>query len=533
MTLQQRKLVSGMIAKEYRRWRQKKGEPTPAQRRQIVRIGHELARRKDPRIPPYDNPLTHSEKERLSDMRKQELEFYKKAPARSWYEGWHGGKIRGYDDVFGAFGSNPLDLGTALVSGAAAGTAAALVNRAARNPEEIYYGRPLVTAIVSDPHAFRPGWGRIRLVARKRRDGKIGWFEATTGKDTGVSGTTLEKAVTNARIAWADWNFRLENPLLQTVMGANPHGHLLSGRSNPNKEEFTPGWQKPTVWDVEVEVWEERDRLHIAIRDKRNEKIIADWWDEDAQQMFEDGFFESGRGLESSVVKYAEDVGILRKRLGNPLTRRESAEILMSSRSGLRAAQEPWRYPEERKFLRGRAHGQAQVVDLYGPRAAGRVARKMMYRAIGHPNPRRSPCPPFCDNPKHGHKRTQKNPPSNRRKVTMPLAKFAAMLQKRGDPEMIRAFQKKIEGYKKWTHGSMPKTVTLETANVPGVTGLWITYDAGREPEALYAMPGNSKRKGAWRHEWGTMPRIKHDPEAGIVLKKLSGSSKISDFYHR
>jgi hypothetical protein len=115
----------------------------------------------------------------------------------------------------------------------------------------------------------------------------------------------------------------------------------------------------------------------------------------------------------------------------------------------------------------------------------------------------------------------------------MSIQKFAAMLQKKGDPKMIAAFKQKINGYKKWTHGTMPKTVTLERKDVPGVNGLWITYGAGKEPESTYVMPGNSKRKGAWKHEWDTMPDIRHDPEAGIILKQLHGSSKISDFYHK
>ena len=46
-------------------------------------------------------------------------------------------------------------------------------------------------------------------------------------------------------------------------------------------------------------------------------------------------------------------------------------------------------------------------------------------------------------------------------------------------------------------------------------------------------MPGNSKRKGAWKHPWDTMPDIKHDPEAGIVITKLRGKSRITDFYHK
>lgn len=62
-----------------------------------------------------------------------------------------------------------------------------------------------------------------------------------------------------------------------------------------------------------VEVWEERDRCHIALWRswKGNDDMVADWWDEDARQMFEDGFFKAGRGFESSVIAYAKEVGII------------------------------------------------------------------------------------------------------------------------------------------------------------------------------------------------------------------------------
>jgi rubrerythrin len=69
----------------------------------------------------------------------------------------------------------------------------------------------------------------------------------------------------------------------------------------------------PTRDQVRVEVWEERDRLHIGIQDKETGNYYADWWDEEARQMFEDGFFKSGGGLENSVLEYAEDTGILAK----------------------------------------------------------------------------------------------------------------------------------------------------------------------------------------------------------------------------
>jgi hypothetical protein len=119
-----------------------------------------------------------------------------------------------------------------------------------------------------------------------------------------------------------------------------------------------------------------------------------------------------------------------------------------------------------------------------------------------------------------------------RRKVTMSLEKFAAMVKAKNDPQMWANFVEKVKGYQKWTHGSMPKKVTLETVDVPGVTGMWITYDMGREPEKLYVMPHGSKRKGAWRHPWEKMPHLKGDPGAGIMLTKTVKGNKITDFLH-
>jgi len=68
---------------------------------------------------------------------------------------------------------------------------------------------------------------------------------------------------------------------------------------------------RPTRDDVRVEVWEERDRLHIGIQDRETGEYIASWWDDEAREMFEQGFFKRGRGLEESVLSYAEGVGLL------------------------------------------------------------------------------------------------------------------------------------------------------------------------------------------------------------------------------
>ena len=61
--------------------------------------------------------------------------------------------------------------------------------------------------------------------------------------------------------------------------------------------------------EVIVTTWEERNRLHIAIEDVENDDILAEWWDDDARQMFEDGFFSS-KDLEGSVIDYAAQMGI-------------------------------------------------------------------------------------------------------------------------------------------------------------------------------------------------------------------------------
>lgn len=65
--------------------------------------------------------------------------------------------------------------------------------------------------------------------------------------------------------------------------------------------------------EVEVSSWEERDRLAVWVTDKRTGKAVAEWWDDDARQMFEDGFFKPGKQLEDSVLDYAEWVGLLAK----------------------------------------------------------------------------------------------------------------------------------------------------------------------------------------------------------------------------
>lgn len=85
-----------------------------------------------------------------------------------------------------------------------------------------------------------------------------------------------------------------------------------TGASGGGSASMSKG-KRPTRDAVRVEIWEERDRLHIGIQDKETGNYIASWWDNEAREMFYQGFFKSGPGLKESVLDYGEDTGLLRK----------------------------------------------------------------------------------------------------------------------------------------------------------------------------------------------------------------------------
>jgi len=78
---------------------------------------------------------------------------------------------------------------------------------------------------------------------------------------------------------------------------------------------------KPTREDVTVDSWVERDRIGIWVTDNRTGETIAEWWDNEAREMFEQGFFKEadytrhqkliGRDFEESVKDYLEGLDVL------------------------------------------------------------------------------------------------------------------------------------------------------------------------------------------------------------------------------
>lgn len=133
-----------------------------------------------------------------------------------------------------------------------------------------------------------------------------------------------------------------------------------------------------------------------------------------------------------------------------------------------------------------------------------------------------------CVESRYGYKRN----PDGKKKVTMPIEKFAQLVKARKDPALWRDFVAKCKGYHKWSHGTWPKKVTIEAIQKPGMQGMWISFDMGREPEKTYVMPKGTKRKGAWKHPWERMPQLRGDAEAGFILTKLGKGNRLTDFLH-
>lgn len=98
---------------------------------------------------------------------------------------------------------------------------------------------------------------------------------------------------------------------VQTVEG----GDYLGPDSRPSEETRRKVRGSPPQRTPWVDVWEERDNLQIVLyvgvpHDPNTSRAVAVWTDDDARSLFEDGFFDRRR-LTTSVIEYAQHLGIL------------------------------------------------------------------------------------------------------------------------------------------------------------------------------------------------------------------------------
>lgn len=61
---------------------------------------------------------------------------------------------------------------------------------------------------------------------------------------------------------------------------------------------------------IDIDWWQERDRHSVVVFENDDrEKTIAEWWDDDAVEMIEDGFFKWGD--DNSVLDYLEEIRLI------------------------------------------------------------------------------------------------------------------------------------------------------------------------------------------------------------------------------
>lgn len=61
---------------------------------------------------------------------------------------------------------------------------------------------------------------------------------------------------------------------------------------------------------TELHTWFERDRAHVELRSKLDDKTIIEWWDESVAEAIEDGFLNP-KDYHSSAYEYAKSVSML------------------------------------------------------------------------------------------------------------------------------------------------------------------------------------------------------------------------------
>lgn len=63
--------------------------------------------------------------------------------------------------------------------------------------------------------------------------------------------------------------------------------------------------------DTKLKTWFERDRAHVDLQDRKTGRTLIEFWDEDVEQLLEDGFLDR-RDLHGSLYKYAVHLGALK-----------------------------------------------------------------------------------------------------------------------------------------------------------------------------------------------------------------------------
>lgn len=86
----------------------------------------------------------------------------------------------------------------------------------------------------------------------------------------------------------------------------------LKNAERGNRPDVRVRHPAPRLNDVTVGIHEERGDLDIYVTDTRNDRTVAEWHDDEARDMIEDGFFQRGGRLRASVLDYCVEHGIVK-----------------------------------------------------------------------------------------------------------------------------------------------------------------------------------------------------------------------------
>jgi len=116
----------------------------------------------------------------------------------------------------------------------------------------------------------------------------------------------------------------------------------------------------------------------------------------------------------------------------------------------------------------------------------------------------------------------------------VPIAEFERWLRSSATPGQVADYERAKREYGRFHLGAEPMTVTRELVDVSSnrrVTDRSFTYSMGRSTHETYNAPKHSGKSGAvYVHKYDDRPEALVFPGGRVIMKKLKGSAKITDW---
>ena len=94
-----------------------------------------------------------------------------------------------------------------------------------------------------------------------------------------------------------------------------------------------------SIEQTELEIWFERDRAHVELRNAQTGATILEFWDDDVSGLVEDGFLNP-RNWHDSLYDYAAYLSVIqRTEAGAPMSRQDYVKLVEALRYGLGSLQ--------------------------------------------------------------------------------------------------------------------------------------------------------------------------------------------------